>query len=227
MKWKQIAVITTCSLAFGATGFAAGNVESIKAYLNHGIKFTINSKSWTPTDNDGVVLAPVILNGTSYLPAKAIVEAMGGQVQWNEATKTIAITTATDTEVNDLIAEKMKEIKQKLKLGLTKEEVQALFSEKFEEAQNSDSENGSDSYWKYEYFKASDYNREDYIPAHADQVIDEEGLINQKIGAFLYMEWKNNKLYRYTISYVKPKDHKVYLYIMNNDGTISDIPISE
>lgn len=227
MKWKQIAVIATCSLVFGATGFAAGNVESIQAYLNHGIKFTINSNSWTPKDNNGVVLAPVILNGTSYLPAKAIVEAMGGQVQWNEATKTIAITTATETELIDPIAGKMKEIKNKLKLGLSKEEVHALFSEKFEIAQNSDSENGSDSYWKYEYFKASDYNREDYVPTHADHVIDEEGLINRKIGAFLYIEWKNNELYMYSISYVNPKDNKVYLYILNNDSTISDIPISE
>jgi len=50
-----------------------------------------------PQDNGGVALSPVILNGTTYLPAKAIVEATGGQVQWNEATKTIALTSANET----------------------------------------------------------------------------------------------------------------------------------
>lgn len=117
----------------------------------------------------------------------------------------------------------MIEIKKKLKLGLTKEEVQALFNEKFEFAHNSDSENGSDSYWKFEYFKASDYNREDYFSAHDDQ----DGLINRKIGAYLYIEWKNNELYMYSISYVNLEDNKVHLYILNNDATISDIPISD
>jgi hypothetical protein len=75
MKWKQIAVTSACSLAFGVTGYAAGTggVESIQAYLNHDIKFTVNNKAWTPKDSDGVVLSPVILNDTSHLPAKAVV----------------------------------------------------------------------------------------------------------------------------------------------------------
>lgn len=72
MIWKQIAVITACSLAFGANGFT------------------------------------VIINGTTLLPAEAIVEAIGGQVQWNKALKTIGITTATETVVADPIAEEVK-----------------------------------------------------------------------------------------------------------------------
>ena len=238
LKWKQITVIAVCSLVFGATGFAAGSVENIQAYLDHGIKFTINSKTWIPKDNNGTVLDPIFFNDTSYLPAKAIVEKMGGQVQWNEDTTTIAITTVTETnaavpivgevqEKDQKVIDKMKEIKKKLKLGLTKEEVQALFNEKFEIAHNSDSENGSDSYWKYEYFKTSDYNRKDYFPVNDDQSIDHDGLINKKLGAFLYIEWKKNELYMYSISYVNPKDNKVYLYLMKNDGTSSDIPIND
>nr|WP_243767801.1 stalk domain-containing protein [Paenibacillus agricola] len=237
MKWKQISVISACCLAFGVTSYAAGGVESIQAYLNHDFKFTLNSKAWTPKDSDGTVLVPVILNGTSYLPVKAVVEATGGQVQWNDATKTIAITSASGTEVavptagevserDQIVIEKMNEIKKKLNLGITKEEVQALFIEKFETAHNSDSEDGSDSYWKYEYFKVSGYNREDYFPDHADHAIDHDGLINKKIGAYLYIEWKNNKLYMYSISYVNPKDNQVYLFVMSPDGTVSDRPVS-
>ncbi|WP_091170251.1 stalk domain-containing protein [Paenibacillus sp. 1_12] len=230
MKWKKIAVISACSIAIGITCYASGGVESIQAYLNHDFKFTLNSKVWTPKDSDGAVLAPVIFNGTSYLPVKAVVEATGGQVQWNEATKTITITSASGnegagSERDQMIIEEMNEIKDKLKLGLTKEEVQALFIEKFEIAHNSDSEDGSDSYWKYEYFKVSGYNREDYFPDHADYAIDHDGLINKKIGAYLYMEWKDNKLYMYSISYVNPKDNQVYIFVMSPDGTISDSPV--
>ncbi|NOU93732.1 copper amine oxidase N-terminal domain-containing protein [Paenibacillus sp. LMG 31456] len=228
MKWKTIMVISACSLAFGATCYAAGGVERIQAYLNHDFKFTLDSTAWTPTDSDGAVLAPVILNGTAYLPAKAIVEAAGGKVQWNEATKTIAITSASGSEAavserDQLIHNKMNEIKKKLKLGLTKEEAQALFEEKFEIAHdNGDSEDGSDSYWKYNFFKESGYNRGD-IPDH---VIDEIGLKDKKIGAYLFIEWKNNQLFLYSIAYVNPKDNRVYLFVMSPDGTISDSPAS-
>ncbi|MNC21550.1 hypothetical protein D3C75_695330 [compost metagenome] len=111
-------------------------------------------------------------------------------------------------------------------MGLTKEEVQTLFTEKFEIAQNSDSEDGSDAYWKYEYFKVAGYDRQDYFPDHADHVIDYDALVNQQLGAYLYMEWKNNKLYLYSIAYVNPKDNQVHLYVMSHDGSISDRPVS-
>ncbi|WP_310829564.1 hypothetical protein [Paenibacillus pedocola] len=146
-----------------------------------------------------------------------------GQIHLND-TSTLAISSvsATGTAVND----KMNELQSKLKLGLTKEEVQALFTEQFEIAYNSDSENGSDSYWKYEYFKVPGYDRTDDLPAHADHVIDYDALVNKQIGAYLYMEWKNNKLILYSIAYVNPKDHEVQLYVMGHDGTASDRPVS-
>ncbi|MDQ0878852.1 hypothetical protein QFZ77_007511 [Paenibacillus sp. V4I3] len=71
MRWKKIAVISACIMAFGITSYASGGVESIQAYLNHDFKFTLNNNAWVPKDSDGVVLTPVILNGTSYLPVKA------------------------------------------------------------------------------------------------------------------------------------------------------------
>jgi hypothetical protein len=154
---------------------------------------------------------------------------MGGEVKWNDDTKTIAITCATGREISErdqAILKKINEIKTKLKLGLTKEEVGALFTEKFEIAQNSDSDNGSDSYWKYEYFKVPGYNREDYFPDHADHAIDHEVLINKKIGAYLYIEWKNNKLYMYSISYVNPKDNQAYLFAVQPDGSTADDPVN-
>ncbi|NEW04787.1 copper amine oxidase N-terminal domain-containing protein [Paenibacillus sp. SYP-B3998] len=226
MKWKPITTICVCSLVFGVTCYAAGagGIEKIQAYLNHDIKFTVNGKAWTPKDDEGVVLAPVILNGTSYLPIKAVAQAVNGQAQWNDDTKTIVITSTREvTERDQMIIKKVNEVKEKLKLGLTQEEVQALFKEKYELAQgNGDLENGSDAYWKYNFFKEPGYSRPD-IPDH---IVDEDGLKTKKIGAYLFIGWKNNKTHLYSISYVNPKDNRVYLFVMNPDGTTSDSPVS-
>ncbi|MNR51151.1 hypothetical protein D3C85_1707820 [compost metagenome] len=70
------------------------------------------------------------------------------------------------------------------------------------------------------------YDRQDYFPDHADHVIDNDALVNKQLGAYLYMEWKNNKLYLYSIAYVNPKDNQVHLYVMSHDGSISDKPVS-
>lgn len=234
MKWKRIAVLGACSLAFGVTGYAAGGVESIQAYQNHHIKFVINSSAWTPKDSDGIAAAPVILGGTSYIPTKAAVEALGGHVEWNDASKTIVITSSGETKTSipdgekvsereQLVTKKINEIKEKLKVGLTKEEVAALFQEKYKIAHdNGDLENGSDSFWKYDFFKEPGYNRED-IPDH---VADEEGLQNKKIGASLFIGWKENTLHFYSISYVNPKDRQVYFFGVHSDGTVYDVPVS-
>lgn len=227
IKWRRLALAAVCGMAFGTTCFAAGGIQRIEAYFNHDMQFTINGKAWTPQDNDGSALAPVIVNGTAYLPVRAVAEALGSQIEWNDAAKTIAITTAegagTSAERDRLIAGKIDEIKEKLKLGLTQEEVQALFAQPHEPAyDNGDLENGCDAYWKYDFFKEPGYSRQD-IPDH---VIDEEGLLSKKIGAYLFIGWKDGKLHLYSISYVNPKDHRVYMYVLHPDGTASEERVS-
>lgn len=230
MKWKKIAVIgaVSFSLAIGAACYAAGGEGSIRAYQNRHIKLIIDSKAWTPQNSDGLIAAPVILGGTSYLPTRGIVELLGGKVEWIEATKTIAITTASGSktpvpadERDQLIANKINEVKEKLKLGSTKEEVDALFEEKYETAHNNGDLEIGDSFGKYVFFRESGYHRDD-IPDH---VVDEEGLKAKKIGATLFIGWKENKLLFYSISYVNPKDQEVYLYFKDSRGT-SDNPVS-
>ncbi len=86
-----ILVIIT-ALVFGTAGVYAGtSVQKIQAYLNYGIKFKVNGETWTPKDADGKVLSPVIYNGSSYLPTKALAEALGAKIDWDGATTTIII----------------------------------------------------------------------------------------------------------------------------------------
>ncbi|EGL18288.1 stalk domain-containing protein [Paenibacillus sp. HGH0039] len=236
MKKKYMTLLGACGLAavLGATSYASGGVEKIEAYLNPAIKITLNNEAWTPKNGEGSELAPVIIDGTSYVPAKAVVEAMGGQVQWNNDAKTIAITSVPGKDVpvsppqsgesdrDKQIAQKIAEIKEKLKPGLSREEVAARLQVKLENAtDNGDVENGSDSFSKVDYFKEAGYERPEGTPDH---VIDYEGLNNKKVGASLFIGWKNDKLHFYSISYVNPADKKVHLFVVGLDGTSEDSP---
>ncbi|MEC0245278.1 stalk domain-containing protein [Paenibacillus chitinolyticus] len=236
MKKKYMTLLGACGLAavLGATSYAAGGIEKIEAYLNPDIKITLDNEAWTAKDGEGKALAPVIIDGTSYVPAKAVVEAMGGQVQWNNDTKTIVITSVPaketpvtppqsgQTDRDKQIAQKIAEIKEKLKPGLTREEVAAKLQVKLEDADDyGDSENGSDSFSKVAYFKEAGYERPEGTPDH---VIDYEGLNNKKVGANLFIGWKNDKLHFYSISYVNPADKKVHLFVVGLDGTSDDSP---
>lgn len=214
MEWKKVTITCLCTLLLGTSlSYAAGGVESIRAHINHDMKITINNKPWIPVNEDGDAMSPVIINGISYLPTKAVVEMLGGEVRWDNTTNTISITSVTEsngssTERDRMILNKVNELKEKLRLGLTQEEVKSLFMDDYEIANdNGDLENGSDSYWKYSFFKEPGYNRVD-IPDH---VIDQEGLKNNKVGVSLFIGWKENKLHMYSIAYVDPKDKQVYL----------------
>lgn len=57
-----------------------------------GISIYLNSALITPKDANGTVVAPFIVNGTTYLPVRAIANALGLTVDWNGATYTISLT---------------------------------------------------------------------------------------------------------------------------------------
>lgn len=81
-------------LLCGAVGvYASDGVSAVQAYLNSTIKFTLNGASWTPKDNNGNKLSPLVYNGSTYLPAKAVGEALNAEVLWNGSSKTVSITT--------------------------------------------------------------------------------------------------------------------------------------
>jgi len=85
------------SLALGAlvlTSAAAGaygatNLQAIKANLNFGIKFKVDSKTWVPKDANGKNVYPITYNGTTYLPIRSAGEALGVEVGWDGANNTV------------------------------------------------------------------------------------------------------------------------------------------
>ncbi|CAM4443484.1 stalk domain-containing protein [Paenibacillus tarimensis] len=84
--------VLATSLVFGAVGaFGATGLQKITAYLNHDIKFELNGSSWTPLNADGSKATPITYDGNTYLPARAVAEAVGTEIGWSSPTKTVFI----------------------------------------------------------------------------------------------------------------------------------------
>jgi hypothetical protein len=51
----------------------------------------IHGAPFTPLDSDGTKLTPITYNGRTYLPLRAVAEATGLQVNWDNATRTATL----------------------------------------------------------------------------------------------------------------------------------------
>lgn len=103
MKKKVFFAIMVAVTLFSVTmsAVAASQLAEIKAYLNHGIKIVLNGQPWQPAQT------PITYQGSTYLPLRAVGEALGAQITWDGATQTIGITTdgAPEAENYDAILE--------------------------------------------------------------------------------------------------------------------------
>ncbi|WP_201007921.1 hypothetical protein [Paenibacillus glycanilyticus] len=80
----------------GAAGVYAGtNMEKISAFLNHSIGFKINGSTYIPKDENGKTLAPITYHDTTYLPVRALSNALNTPIQYDSKTNTIYIGTST------------------------------------------------------------------------------------------------------------------------------------
>ncbi len=70
--------------------FAESVGKQITAYYND-IKLIINGETVIPKDAKGNVVDPFIVDGTTYLPVRAVAEALGQAVSWDGNTKSVII----------------------------------------------------------------------------------------------------------------------------------------
>lgn len=79
-------------LSTGAAGVYAGsNLQEIKAYLNTSVGIVVNDKDFKPLDSKGKALAPITYNNTTYLPVRAISEALQVPVEFDAANNKVRI----------------------------------------------------------------------------------------------------------------------------------------
>ncbi len=89
-KRRTIAVTLTITLAMGLTVFAKQVNEQAEIFYNN-IKIYIDGAEIVPKDANGNTIEPFIMNGTTYLPVRAVSDALGQDVEWDGATQSVYI----------------------------------------------------------------------------------------------------------------------------------------
>lgn len=91
-KTWGIALAVAGMLAAGSAGVYAGsNLQEIKAFLNNSVTIQVNGSPYTPVDSNGKKLTPITYNGLTYLPVRAIGEAVGVPVSYDAETHKVLI----------------------------------------------------------------------------------------------------------------------------------------
>jgi hypothetical protein len=93
-----------------ATAHAAQTYRTLHAFFND-IKIYVNDDPVVAKDLDGNVAEPFIINGVTYLPLRAVSEALGHEVSWDQSTYSVHI--SKKPGINEVPGEQIKEIRVK------------------------------------------------------------------------------------------------------------------
>jgi len=93
-KWfssKTVAIVMTVLLFLSVSMqvYGAGSLTEITAHLNSSIKLIVDGKPFNATHpGDGSKMEPITYKGFTYLPMRAVADAVGKKVTWDENTET-------------------------------------------------------------------------------------------------------------------------------------------
>lgn len=94
--------VTLTALVVAAPSAMATAMKKTIDVVYNDIKLVVDGKTVTPKDANGNVVEPFTYNGTTYLPVRAVVNAITGgtkDVEWEQATSTIYIGEKPEVEV--------------------------------------------------------------------------------------------------------------------------------
>lgn len=100
---KKRAMYVTMGLIIGSVlgsvtpTLAKSSVMQIQAVFKN-IRVCVDGVEMTPRDSAGQVVEPFIYNGTTYLPLRAIGEAVGKNVSWDGSTNTVYLGKSGQTD---------------------------------------------------------------------------------------------------------------------------------
>ncbi|SEB04368.1 stalk domain-containing protein [Paenibacillus sp. 276b] len=90
-KWILTAGVFGMVLTGSAGVYAGTQLETIKAYLNHGLGIEVNGQKFTPTGDKGKNLASITYQGSTYLPVRSIAEALNTEITYDSKTNKVSI----------------------------------------------------------------------------------------------------------------------------------------
>lgn len=100
-KWNAASFLSGIVVALligclvGSAVAKSGTQTAELTYRN--IKVELDGKSVALKDANGNAVEPFIIDGTTYLPVRAVSEALGLEVGWNADTNTVILTSAGET----------------------------------------------------------------------------------------------------------------------------------
>lgn len=108
MKKKVMAIILACALLLGITtvASAATGTLSIDAVFSN-ISIILDGQKLDLKNANGEGVEPFVVNGTTYLPVRALAEALGLKVDWDQFAKDgsqVILTSKTDVVVEKIVA---------------------------------------------------------------------------------------------------------------------------
>jgi len=95
--WKGFGSGLVLTVLIAALCVTATATSKRSIQVEDGIGISINGAKFTTRDADGKKVPVFLYNGTTYVPVRAISEAMGMDVSFNSATRTVQLTTADRT----------------------------------------------------------------------------------------------------------------------------------
>lgn len=99
------ALFSVAILTVGTSTFAASVKETIHVIYNN-IQIVVNGeKVALGNDSRGKKIEPFIYNGTTYLPVRAVGEALGERVVWDGKTNTVYVGKRNDFEADKLLSD--------------------------------------------------------------------------------------------------------------------------
>ncbi|PQP83058.1 hypothetical protein C0Q44_17095 [Paenibacillus sp. PCH8] len=90
-KWLITAGVFGMVFTGSAGVYAGTQLETIKAYLNHGLGIEVNGQKFTPTGDQGKKLAPITYQGSTYLPVRSIADALKTEVKYDARNNKVSI----------------------------------------------------------------------------------------------------------------------------------------
>ena len=88
LKGYLIGFLSAIFIIGCVTAFAA-NTTTLYDVIVDGVKIVLDGKEFTCTDANGTVVQPMIYNGTTYIPVRAVSSAFGKAVYWDGDNKTV------------------------------------------------------------------------------------------------------------------------------------------
>lgn len=105
---KKVGILTAviaCAVCFAVGVSAAGVVRLIQAELRPDFEIVIDGKTQSFKTADGEVVYPILYDGTTYLPVRAIGEMMGKTVYWYQDEKRIELKDSIVTDADVIVTD--------------------------------------------------------------------------------------------------------------------------